>query len=232
MKTVRLFALLDQLRVSRHPVSAEALAQSLGVSPRTIYRDMASLQSMGAPVRGESGLGYQLETGYFLPPLQFGPDEMEAIALGLRLVMARDRADLHDAAKRAAGKVASTVGPEGKERFQTLPLLAVSRKRATDDHAARWGSVVRRTIRERRIVELSYCDLEGQGSNRRVHPLGLTLFDDVWLLTAWCELRDDFRNFRLDRIGGIQETGTRFRSQNGRRFTDYLATLSSPTTVR
>ncbi|RAS02507.1 helix-turn-helix transcriptional regulator [Ensifer adhaerens] len=101
--------------------------------------------------------------------------------------------------------VASTVGPEGKETFQTLPLLAVSRQRATDDHTARWGSIVRRTIHERRIVELSHCDLEGRGSNRRLQPFGLTLFDDVWLLTAWCELRDDFRNFRLDRIGGIRE---------------------------
>lgn len=101
--------------------------------------------------------------------------------------------------------VASTIGPEGKETFQTLPLLAVSRQRATDDHTARWGSIVRRTIHERRIVELSHCDLEGRGSNRRLQPFGLTLFDDVWLLTAWCELRDDFRNFRLDRIGGIRE---------------------------
>lgn len=98
---------------------------------------------------------------------------------------------------RRCSMVASTIGPEGKETFQTLPLLAVSRQRATDDHTARWGSIVRRTIHERRIVELSHCDLEGRGSNRRLQPFGLTLFDDVWLLTACCELRDDFRNFRL-----------------------------------
>ena len=225
MKTLRLFALLDQLRSARHPVPAEALAQNLGVSLRTIYRDMASLQAMGAPVRGESGLGYQLERGYFLPPLQFDPDEMEAIMLGLRLVMARDSGDLRDAAKRVSGKVANAMGDEGGERFQALPLLAVTRERPGDGDAARWGSILRKTIRERRVVELAYCDLEGRSSQRQVHPLGLTLFDDVWLLTAWCEVRQDFRNFRLDRICGIKETGDGFRPQNGQRFKDYLAKL-------
>ncbi len=225
MKTLRQFALLDELRLARQPVSAEALAQRLGVSPRTIYRDVVSLQAMGAPVRGESGLGYQLERGYFLPPLQFDPDEMEAIMLGLRLVMARDGGTLHEAAARVSGKVAAAMGEDDGARFRTLPLLAVTRPRAGDDLAAQWSSLLRRAIRERRIVELTYLELEGRASRRAVHSLGLTLFDDVWLLTAWCELRDDFRNFRLDRIAGIEETGATFRLQKGRRFKDYLARL-------
>ncbi|WP_292544704.1 YafY family protein [Mesorhizobium sp.] len=225
MKTLRLFALLDQLRLAHRPVSAEVLAQRLGVSPRTIYRDVASLQAMGAPIRGESGLGYQLEKGYFLPPLQFDPDEMEAIMLGLRLVMARDSEGLHDAAERVSGKVAAAMAKDWGERFRALPLLAVTRQRAGDDLAARWGSDLRTVIREQRIVELAYCDLEGRESLRRIHPLGLTLFDEVWLLTAWCEVREDFRNFRLDRISGLNETGENFRPQNGQRFKDYLAQL-------
>ena len=225
MKTLRLFALLDQLRLARHPVSAERLAQRLGVSLRTIYRDMATLSALGAPVRGESGLGYQLEKGYFLPPLRFDPDEAEAIMLGLRLVMARGAGGLHDAAERVAGKVADAMGDDRGETFRDLPLLAVSRERSADSEAAKWGDALRKMVRSRQIVELTYRDLSEQESCRRVWPLGLTLFDEAWLLTAWCEMRGDFRNFRLDRISHLSETGERFTPVKGQRFEDYLARL-------
>lgn len=222
MKTLRLFALLDQLRLARHPVSAELLAQRLGVSLRTIYRDMATLTALGAPVRGESGLGYQLEKGYFLPPLRFDPDEAEAIMLGLRLVKARETGGLHDAAERVAGKIADAMGDDRGEKFRDLPLLAVSRERPADKQAAAWGDALRKMIRGRLIVELTYRDLAEEESRRRIWPLGLTLFDEAWLLTAWCEMRDDFRNFRLDRISRLSETGERFNPQKGRRFQDFL----------
>lgn len=227
MKTLRLFALLDQLRLARRPVSAEVLARRLGVSSRTIYRDVVHLQELGAPVRGESGLGYQLEKGYFLPPLKFDADEMEAIMLGLRLVMARNSSaeGLYGAAERVSGKIAAVIGADEGEKFRSLPLLAVTRERESDDRAAKWIDILRKLIRMRRIVVLTYRTLAGTESCRRVHPLGLTLFDEVWLLTAWCESREDFRNFRLDLIAGIAETDESFHSQNGRRFNDYLATL-------
>lgn len=225
MKTLRLFALLDQLRLARHPVSAEILAQRLGVSLRTIYRDMATLTQLGAPVRGESGLGYQLEKGYFLPPLRFDPDEAEAIMLGLRLVRARGTGGLHDAAARVAGKVADAMGQQRGEQFHDLPLLAVSRERPGEDQAAQWGDALRKMIRERVVVELTYSDLAENESCRRVWPLGLTLFDDAWLLIAWCEVRSDFRHFRLDRIRHLSATGERFAHQKGRRFQDYLDRL-------
>jgi len=225
MKSLRLFALLDQLRAARRPVSSEVLAQRLGVSVRTIYRDIASLQAIGAPVRGESGLGYQLERGYFLPPLQFDADEMEAIMLGLRLLRARNTGPLRDAAGRAEGKVASALGPDGGERFRTLPLLAVSRRKDADRVAAKWEGPLRRAIRDRSILILDYLSIEGRHSQRRIHPLGLTLFDDVWLLTAWCESAGDFRNFRLDRITGAADGGARFRPAKGRQFRDYLERL-------
>jgi len=225
MKSLRLFALLDQLRAARHPVSSDALAQRLGVSTRTIYRDIASLQAIGAPIRGESGLGYQLERGYFLPPLQFDTDETEAIMLGLRLLVARNDGALREAAQRAEGKIASALGAEGGERFRSLPLLAVSRQNEADRGAEAWEGILRRAIRDRSIVVLDYLSLEGQQSQRRIHPLGLTLFDDVWLLTAWCENAGDFRNFRLDRITGAADTGARFRPARGRQFKDYLKRL-------
>lgn len=225
MKTLRLFTLLDHLRAARRPVSAETLAGKLGVSARTIYRDIASLQAIGAPVRGESGLGYQLEQGYFLPPLQFDVEEMEAIMLGLRLLMARRGSGLRDAAERATGKVAAALGNEDGSRFQNLTLLAVSRHRETDRLAEPWGGIMRKAIRERRIVALAYLSLDGRESRRRIHPLGLTLFDDAWLLTAWCENAQDFRNFRLDRIEAADDTGETFRPRKAHGFKDYLARL-------
>lgn len=225
MKTLRLFSLLDHLRAARRPVSAQVLAQRQGVSIRTIYRDIASLQAIGAPIRGESGVGYQLEQGYFLPPLQFDAEEAEAIMLGLRVLMARRGSGLHGAAQRVTGKVAAALGCEGGERFRNLSLLAVSRQRETDNLAEPWGGIVRIAIRKRQILQLAYCDSEGRDSARRIHPLGLTLFDDVWLLTAWCESAEAFRNFRLDRIATLEETNETFRPRRGRLFHDYLAKL-------
>lgn len=225
MKSLRLFSLLDHLRAARRPVSAEALARRLGVSIRTIYRDIASLQAIGAPIRGESGLGYQLEQGYFLPPLRFDAEEMEAIKLGLRLIMARRGSGLEDAAQRVTGKVAAALGAEGGAQFQNLALLAVSRQREADRRAESWGGILRVAIRERKILKLGYRNLGGRKSTRRIHPLGLTLFDDVWLLTGWCETADDFRNFRVDRITTVEDTTEKFRSRSGQLLKDYLEKL-------
>lgn len=225
MKTLRLFALLDHLRAARRPVSAEALAARFAVSMRTIYRDIATLQAIGAPIRGESGIGYQLEQGYFLPPLQFDAEEMEAIMLGMRHLIARKGGGLRDAAERVTGKVAAALGTEGGAQFSTLTLLAAPRQREEDLLADRWGGLVRQAIRQRSVLDLAYLSLDGRESRRCIHPLGLTLFDEVWLLTAWCETANDFRNFRLDRIMALTETGGRFRQVPRQRFQDYLATL-------
>lgn len=224
MKTLRLFYLLDHLRAARHPLSAETLAQRLDVSVRTLYRDMATLTAIGAPVRGESGVGYQLEKGYFLPPLKFDPDEAEAIMLGLRLVMARNSAGLHDAAERVSGKIADAMGEKG-DNFLNLPLQAVTRNRSADAMATRWEGQLREMIRNRLIAELAYRDLAEKQSVRRVWPLGMTLFDEAWLLTAWCETRGDFRNFRMDRIDELRATGERFVARKGQRMQDYLSSL-------
>lgn len=225
MKVFRLFALLDRLREASAPVSAEALADALEVSPRTIYRDMATLQAMGAPVRGEAGLGYQMERGYFLPPLRFDAEELEAIALGMRLVAARGDDGLRAAAARVSGKIGAASGEGAGKVTDRLPLRAVTRERPQAGVVDRWLPELRRVIRERRIVTLGYVDLSRRETRRRVRPLGLTVFDEVWLLTGWCEAREDFRNFRVDRIATIEDTGERAPNERGRRFEDYLATL-------
>ncbi|ANG96358.1 DNA-binding transcriptional regulator [Brucella pseudogrignonensis] len=225
MKTLRLFSLLDRLRSASAPVSAEALADMMEVSPRTIYRDMATLVAMGAPVRGEAGLGYQLEKGYFLPPLHFDADELEAIMLGVRLVMARGDGDLGAAAQRVSGKISSTMRAGAGDRYKNLPLRAVSKMTEQNSKANLHLSFLRRAVRDRVIVKLEYLDLKDNITERIVRPLGLTMFDAVWLLTGWCESRNDFRNFRLDRISKVETAGQVFRHQKGQRFEDYLLTL-------
>lgn len=225
MKVFRLFALLDRLREASAPVSAETLAHALEVSPRTIYRDMATLQAMGAPVRGEAGLGYQMERGYFLPPLRFDAEELEAIALGMRLVTARGDDGLRAAAARVAGKIGAASGEGAGKVTDRLPLRAVTREHPQAGVVDRWLPELRRVIRERRIVRLGYVDLSRRETRRRVRPLGLTVFDEVWLLTGWCEVREDFRNFRVDRLTALEDTGERAPNERGRRFEDYLATL-------
>ena len=225
MKTLRLFSLLDRLRSASTPVSAEALADMLEVSPRTIYRDMATLVAMGAPVRGEAGLGYQLEKGYFLPPLHFDADELEAIMLGVRLVMARGDGDLGAAAQRVSGKISSTMQAGAGDRYKNLPLRAVSKLTEEHSKANLHLSFLRRAVRDRVVVTLEYLDLKDNITERIVRPLGLTMFDAVWLLTGWCESRNDFRNFRLDRISNVETAGRVFRHQKGQRFEDYLLTL-------
>lgn len=226
MKTLRLFSLLDRLRSASVPVSADTLAEMMEVSPRTIYRDMATLQAMGAPIRGESGLGYQLEKGYFLPPLHFDADELEAVMLGVRLVIARGDEELASAAQRVSGKISSTMQAGLGDRYNSLPLRAVSKMTEENSKANLHLSFLRRAVRDRVIIKLEYLDLREKMTERTVRPLGLTMFDAVWLLTGWCESRNDFRNFRLDRISKIETVGKVFRHQNGQRFEDYLLTLS------
>jgi predicted DNA-binding transcriptional regulator YafY len=225
MRTLRLFSLLDQLRGRREPVSAEVLARELDVSARTIYRDMASLQAMGAPIRGESGIGYQIEKGYFLPPLSFDADELDAIMLGMRLVAAKGDSGLAEAGRRVTGKIGAVLDPDRRERFASLPLLAVTRGSSERRQSEANLGGLRQALRERLFIILRYVDLKEQESLRLCRPLGLVAFDDVWVLTVWCEARQDFRNFRVDRIQSFETSGKRFRPEPGKRFEDYLKSM-------
>ncbi len=225
LRTERLFAILDRLRARRQPVAAARLAEEFGVSVRTIYRDMVLLQSMGAPVRGEGGVGYQIEKGFFLPPLHFDPDELDAIILGMRLVAVQGDEPLARAAKRAGAKIREVL-PEGdRDSYFNAPLLAFSSKRREAQKALRFLSPLRRAVRERRRVKMRYCALNGKVTERVVCPLGLAVFDKVWMLTAWCEDRDDFRNFRADRIESLRTLPSTFPKVPGRELDDYLRTL-------
>lgn len=221
MRTIRLFGILDHLRGRRTPLTAERLAIDLNVSVRTIYRDIATLQSMGAPIRGEGGVGYQIESGFFLPPLQFDQDELDALLLGVRMVSARGDDALGQAADRLLGKI-ETVLTSGQQNLQQ-PLLAAG---SEQKHETASGlSDLKIAIRHRKKLEAIYKDADQKQSKRIIRPLGLTTFETVWVLTSWCEQRDDFRNFRLDRIVSFREIGETFKKEAGKEFSDYLKNL-------
>jgi predicted DNA-binding transcriptional regulator YafY len=221
VRTIRLFSILDILRSRRGPVSAATLADLLNVTERTVYRDMATLKAMGAPVRGEGGVGYVIERGYFLPPMQFDPDELDVMLLGIRMVKARGDAAMRDAAERVLGKIGAVLSDSGRPLDR--PLLAIGRAASAEGHEAL--TPLRAAIRDRRKTTLQYRDTNGRISDRQVRPLGLTAFESVWVLTAWCEMRSDFRNFRLDRIAAFDVTPERFAREKGKEFQDYLKTL-------
>ena len=198
----RLLALVQILRRRRRPVTAGALAGELGVSERTIYRDMESLLAAGAPVRGEAGVGYVLDAGYDLPPMMFTPDEIEAIMVGMNWLAGRGDTAL----ARAAEDVVAKVGVVLPERLR--PLLFEGALFAPDMSRARVVdrvdvALLRGAIRSGLKATIVYADGAGATSERVIWPFGLAYFDAARVVIAWCELRGDFRHFRTDRITSL-----------------------------
>lgn len=216
----RLFQIIQLLRRRRRPITAAVLADRLGVSKRTIYRDVADLLTTGVPIRGEAGVGYALSRSYDLPPLMFTQDELEALALGTQVVQAWADPDLAGAAETAIGKVRSVLPESLWRETRDSPLFAFSfRARETD--RANVG-LMRRAIRERRRIELDYMDAEERRTTRGVRPLGLFFWGRIWTLAAWCELRQDFRSFRIDRIKAVTDLHETFEEENGKTLRDLL----------
>ena len=197
-RSERLFDLLNALRRHRRPVSGRALAEEMGVSLRTLYRDIASLQAQGATIEGEPGVGYVLRPGFLLPPLMFTPEEVEALVLGSRWVADRADARMREAALGALARIAAVVPPDLKEEMDTSALLVVPGAPFPVDQVD--PALLRKAIRTERRLRLCYRDEAGQASERVVWPFALAFFDRVRLLLAWCELRGDFRSFRTDRV--------------------------------
>jgi predicted DNA-binding transcriptional regulator YafY len=216
----RLFQIVQRLRLKGRGVTTAAeLAEELGVSERTIYRDVRDLQLSGVPIRGEAGVGYALPKGTFdLPPLMFTRDEIEALVLGARVVEAWADPDLARAAKDALGKVEAVLPPALKDRLASATLFALNfRDRAALDSVL---PALRGAIRESRKVELDYRDRAEASTTRTVLPLGLFYWGVNWTLGAWCELRTGFRNFRLDRIASFRVLDESFQPEPGRTLAD------------
>ena len=207
-RSARLLDLIQALRRRRRPATAASLAAELGVSERTIYRDIATLVGQGAPIEGEAGFGYVLRPGFLLPPLMFDDDEIEALVLGLRWVAQRGDDMLSEAAANALAKIA-TVLPAGlREIAGDIGLLAGSQKSAEGTQADL--SQLRQTIRAEHKLRICYVDAKGSRTERTIWPFAIGFFDQALVVAAWCETRQDFRHFRTDRIVSTIAMGERY----------------------
>ena len=193
----RLFDLLQILRRHRRPVSGALLAREAGISLRTLYRDVASLQAMGAQIEGEPGLGYVLKPGFLLPPLMFSAQEIEALALGLQWVGRRTDEGMGQAARNVMAKVAAVLPADLRERMEDDALVVGhgwDRPQPVD------LALLRRALNEGRKLSISYTDEKSARSERIIWPVSIGFFESTRVLVAWCELRGGFRHFRADRI--------------------------------
>ena len=215
----RLFEIIQILR-RRKLVRARDLAEHFEISERTVYRDIQDLIVSGVPIEGEAGVGYVLRGGFDLPPLMFDERELEALVLGARIVQSWADADLAEAAADVIAKVETVIPAAMRDRMAQIALLAPAEHYA--EPIALDMKALRSAVRERRKLHLRYQDGDARASERAVRPLGLAFYGPVWLLVAWCELRDDFRCFRLDRIAEVELLNEIFRPETGKTLQDYL----------
>jgi predicted DNA-binding transcriptional regulator YafY len=204
----RLIELLQALRGRRHPVAASALAETLGVSQRTLYRDIQSLRAQGADIAGEAGVGYLLRPGFTLPPLMFSPEELDALALGARWVQQNGDSALANAAQQAMVKIAA-VAPKDRGEFFDAPTLLVRQPVRVDRFDAAMPTL-REAMRAERKIGLDYVDAKGAPTRRVIWPVALGFLREVRMVAAWCESRAAFRHFRVDRIGALELLEARF----------------------
>ena len=219
----RLFRLVGLLQ-RRRTVTAAALAARLEVSERTVYRDIAALIGSGVPIAGEAGVGYRLEHGFDLPPLMFSEAEIEAIVLGSRMVTAFADPALAQAAEDVLGKIRRVLPDKLAPSVDLTPLYGYHFRR--EKRVGEYLAELRRAIRLSRKMRLGYADEKRSDSTRVIRPLALSFVGHAWLVTAWCELRSAFRNFRLDRLTSLAMLDTTFAPETGKRWEDFLALMA------
>jgi len=205
-RSERLLDLIQVLRRHRRPVSGQTLADELGVSLRTVYRDIQTLIGQGAAIDGEAGIGFVLRPGFVLPPLMFTDEEIEALVLGLRFVARQTDAPLERAAADALAKIAAVLPDDLRDRVADVGLIAapVAVAEAID------LAPLRAAIRSEHKVVLDYADKQGERTRRTIWPIAIGFFERTRVIAAWCELRADFRHFRTDRIAALRLTGRRY----------------------
>jgi len=222
-RTTRLLDLIQLLRRHRHPVSGAAIAEALGISLRTLYRDIATLQAQGAAIDGAPGLGYVLREGFVLPPLMFSAEELEAVVLGMRWVAQRADSGLAAAARDALAKIGAVLPAALRAELEgsTLLVAGMPQGPAPDPAPAEAPVVdpavqdahtatVRQAIRQQHKLVIDYRDGQRRSTQRTVWPFALGYFDRAQVVVAWCELRADIRHFRCDRIAGVQPLAQRY----------------------
>lgn len=216
----RLFEIIQFMR-QRQLTRARDLAEKLEVSERTIYRDIADLMSSGVPIEGEAGIGYVLRAGYDLPPLMFKEAEIEALVLGARIVQSWADAELAEAAGDVIAKVEAVI-PEALRKFMTNTALLAPSLHYMEPISFDLAQL-RGALRDQMLIDIDYRDAHGDFTSRLVRPLSLAYFGPVWVLAGWCELRQGFRTFRLDRISRFKVTGEIFLPEPGKTLKDFLA---------
>ena len=215
----RLFQLVQLIR-GRRLATAAWLAERLVVSLRTVYRDIADLQAQGVPIEGEAGVGYRMRAGFDLPPLMFTTDEAKALVACVRLAQPRLDAALGEAAEGALSKVLAVLPSGARAAAESLAVYAPYYEVAPQVRAHLES--LRVATEARRKVRLHYLDLKEVSSERTVRPLGSFYWGAVWTLAAWCETREDFRSFRVDRIERLLPLDERFRDEAGKTLADLL----------
>jgi predicted DNA-binding transcriptional regulator YafY len=217
----RLFQIVNVLRRRRTATTATHLAERLGVSERTVYRDVRDLILAGTPIEGEAGVGYRIRPGYDLPPLMFDRDEIQALVLGARIVRQFGDPALARASDSILGKVAAIVPKDLATLVSDTRLFVPSTIGAGASADAL--TLAREAVIARRKLEVFYAAADGAATKRTVRPLGIFFWGRTWTMAAWCELRQDFRNFRLDRITASTMLEEAFEEEAGKALRDMLA---------
>lgn len=215
----RLFHIIQLIR-GRRLTTAAFLAERLEVSERTIYRDVADLQVQGVPIEGEAGVGYRLGAGFDLPPLMFTQGEANALVAAARLAQAWVDAAMAHEVETALGKILSVLPVAARTAAESQALYAPSV--GLEPAAQQTLQALRESTQARQKLLIHYRDVAGKESQRQVRPLGCFYWGKVWTLSAWCEMREDFRGFRIDRIHYVRRLDERFRDEPGKTLADLL----------
>ncbi|QPK62419.1 YafY family transcriptional regulator [Methylomonas sp. LL1] len=219
----RLFQIVQILR-NKRLVTAKALAERLEVSERTIYRDIQDLSLSGVPIEGEAGVGYRLRHTLDIPPIMFSLDEIEALVVGARMAKTWAGTELGYSAQSALDKITAVIPAELRDKIEDSKLFSLrfTPRRDLDVNL----DICRKAIDAKRLLRLCYCRADGEQSLRSIRPLGLYFWGNVWTLVGWCELRDDFRNFRLDRIQNIEPDSATFTDVEGQSLQDFVKRMT------
>lgn len=215
----RLFQIV-QIIGSRRLTTAAQLAERLEVSERTVYRDIHALSLSGVPIIGAAGQGYQLLAGYHLPPLMLNTDEVEALIAALRIVKTWGGRGLARSADSAHEKLLAVLSPDKRRSAEQSTIMAPALHYSVQ--AKQNFDLFHQAIRKRLVVQMTYRDKHDVSSTRRVQPLGLAFWGRVWLLVAWCEKRDDYRSFNLERCTEITQTTVHFTQHPQRSLAHFI----------
>jgi predicted DNA-binding transcriptional regulator YafY len=215
----RLFQIVQLLR-GRRVVTAAQLAAKLGISQRTLYRDIQDLSLSGVPILGEAGVGYRMGSGFEMPPIMFTFDEVEALVAGIRVMESWGGPELGASARSALEKIAHALPENRRKEIESAPIYAPGFH--VPPEAFAHLDEVRKAIVKSHKVEICYRDGKGASSARVVHPLGLYFWGTQWTLVAWCEVRVAFRTFRLDRITSLKPTGECFPAEPDKSLPEFL----------